>query len=426
MKGLLPPTLFALHASLGVLLGQTASIDWNRAQQLFQRSQRGETLSPEDQRYLDEAKRQRAAHSQDGPQGVPRSAIDWNRARELFRRSQSGEKLTPEDQRYLDDAKRLHDSGQRPQRNAAPPGPVEHHTPLTELTAPYRDQAGGLYPDGKNEPPAVQRAAASRALEQIRPRDSAGNPSEDGKIVLLSIGMSNTTQEFSAFKEIADPDPRKASRIVIVDGAQGGQDAQRWSGATNPTWQVADRRLAQARVTPQQVQAVWIKQAIAGPSGGFPAATDQLRDELARICRVARECYPNLQIAFLSSRIYAGYAKTSLNPEPYAYESAFAVRGLIEQQMKGDTQLNCDPAKGPITAPVLLWGPYLWADGTHPRKDNGLTWEEQDLGPDGTHPSSTGRAKVARLLLDFFTSDPNSKRWFTATQEAQPGPTTAK
>ena len=43
--------------------------------------------------------------------------------------------------------------------------------------------------------------------------------------------------------------------------------------------------------------------------------------------------------ATLSSRIYAGYAVTPLNPEPYAYESAFSVRGLIQQQMAGGKTL---------------------------------------------------------------------------------------
>jgi len=33
--------------------------------------------------------------------------------------------------------------------------------------------------------------------------------------------MSNTTQEFSYFKNIADPDPARNQKLIIVDGAQG-------------------------------------------------------------------------------------------------------------------------------------------------------------------------------------------------------------
>ncbi len=83
-----------------------------------------------------------------------------------------------------------------------------------------------------------------------------------------------------------------------------------------------------------------------------------------------RISFQNLQIVYLSSRIYAGYATNRLNPEPYAYESAFAVRWLIRDQMKGNDDLNFEPAKGTVVAPLILWGPYLWADGIAPRKSD--------------------------------------------------------
>ncbi|MFC1719189.1 hypothetical protein ACFL6S_36400 [Candidatus Poribacteria bacterium] len=62
--------------------------------------------------------------------------------------------------------------------------------------------------------------------QQIRPLDRNGKPSTDGKIIFLSIGMSNTTQEFQVFKKMADADPEKSTQVVIVDGAQGGQTAK--------------------------------------------------------------------------------------------------------------------------------------------------------------------------------------------------------
>ena len=93
--------------------------------------------------------------------------------------------------------------------------------------------------------------------------------------------------------------------------------------------------------------------------------------------------------------------------------SAFAVRWLIRDQIDGKPVLNPDPGKGEVKAPLLLWGPYLWADGTTPRKIDGLGWERDDLvDRDGTHPSESGRKKVAGLLLKFFTEDPVAKTWF--------------
>ena len=82
----------------------------------------------------------------------------------------------------------------------------------------------------------------------------------------------------------------------------------------------------------------------------------------------ARAKFPNLRIIYLGSRIYGGYAGVPLNPEPYAYESAFVCRWLIQHQIKGDAELNYDAANGAAKAPLLLWGPYFWADGTTPRQ----------------------------------------------------------
>jgi len=295
--------------------------------------------------------------------------------------------------------------------------------PLTELgNGTYKGQSGGLYGDGQNQPPAAHREAAQRLLKSIVPLDAQGQPSPDGRIVLISIGMSNTTQEFSVFKRLADADPAKARHVVIVDGALGGQDAAAWAedrvipqvGRT--PWQVLSQRLEQAGVTAAQVQVAWIKQALIGPGriGEFPRHSERLQQDVATIVRKARERFPNLKIAYLSSRIFAGYATTALNPEPYAYESAFAVRGLIQKQIAGDAELNYDPARGPVKAPLLLWGPYLWAQGETPRKADGLTYSRADLAQDGTHPSASGQQKVANLLLRFFKTDPLAGEWFLA------------
>src|SRR5207245_5542582 len=101
-------------------------------------------------------------------------------------------------------------------------------TPLTELgTAEYQGFQGGLYPGGKNERPAAHEATGIALAKQVQPLGADGKPSADGEIVLLSVGMSNTTQEFSTFKRIADADQDKNPKLVIVDGAQGGMSANR-------------------------------------------------------------------------------------------------------------------------------------------------------------------------------------------------------
>ncbi|HXX92905.1 MAG TPA: hypothetical protein VEN81_04680, partial [Planctomycetota bacterium] len=235
---------------------------------------------------------------------------------------------------------------------------------------------------------------------------------ENGKIVLISVGMSNTTQEFSRFMQLAGA--KRGGAFVIVDGAQGGQAAIQWDTAEARPWGEVERRLQASGVTAPQVQVVWIKQALIqqGQHGEFPAHARKLQEELSKIVRLAKSKYPNLRLAYLSSRIYAGYAKTPLNPEPYAYEGAFSVRWLIQDQLKGSKDLNADPARGEVKAPVLLWGPYLWGDGTNARKCDGLVWNEADLAKDGTHPSDSGREKVGQMLLKFFKGEPTAQGWF--------------
>jgi hypothetical protein len=352
------------------------------------------------------------------------NSIDWERAKQLHARSQRGEKLSTEDQAYYDRARAT--MGPRGgSRAAGGPAPTPRDSmglmPLTDFSSEtYKGETGGLYGNGQNEPPAEQQAAAKRETAKIRPLNSLGFQDADGKVVLLSIGMSNTTQEFSAFKRIADQDADKSPKLVIVDGAQGGMAAAQWADQVatrsgEKVWDVADDRLLAASVTPEQVQVLWIKQALVqqGQNGAYPKHAQKMADDLIRILQLATERYPNLRVAYLSSRIYGGYATTNLNPEPYAYEGAYAVRSVIQAQMSGDAKLNCDARRGEVMSPVLLWGPYLWADGVRPRKLDGLVWTRDDLGADGTHPSDAGRMKVAELLLKFFKADPYARTWFT-------------
>jgi hypothetical protein len=69
-------------------------------------------------------------------------------------------------------------------------------------------------------------------------------------------------------------------------------------------------------------------------------------------------------------------------------------------------------ATGKIKAPLALWGPYLWADGIKGRKTDSVIYERADLAGDGTHPSNSGREKVAGMLLNFFATDETARGWF--------------
>lgn len=406
-----------LHAA------EAEAIDWNHARELLQKSRQGETLTPDERAFLERAQaaRAKADGAGDGRAALASlPAADRERAREIMQKQRSGETLTDDERAFV---KRIRATMDRKGGTASPaaaaPAAREKTglVPLTEMSAQqnYKGRDGGLYGRGKNEPPAAHAKAALAEATRIKPLDADGKPSPAGKIVLLSVGMSNTTQEYSRFKEMADRDPEKSPNVVIVDGAQGGQAAAQWVTAPdNHVWQTVDARLKTSGVTALQVQAVWLKQANIRPTQPFPAHAQELASDITKALRMLKEKFPNLRIAYLSSRIYGGYATTTLNPEPYAYEGAFAVRDVIARQIKGDADLNYDSSKGPVTSPLLLWGPYLWADGLTPRTGDGLIWKREDLREDGTHPSPSGREKVANLLLTFLKTDRTATPWFVA------------
>ncbi len=172
-------------------------------------------------------------------------------------------------------------------------------------------------------------------------------------------------------------------------------------------------RLAAAGVTPAQVQVAWLKEALIDPGnyGAFPTHAQTLQADLETIIRNIKGHYPNIKLTYLSTRTRA-YTTTFHNPEPFAYETGFAVKWAIADQINGFGDLNFDSTKGAVVAPFICWGPYFWTDGINPRSD-GFTWLCSDLEADFVHPSADGGVpKVADQLLAFFKTDPTAMPWF--------------
>ncbi len=264
--------------------------------------------------------------------------------------------------------------------------------------------------------PAVYESLGLQQAGLVQALDANGNPSASGRIVFLSVGMSNTTQEFSAFLPLAQADPLRNPQVQPVDGAVGGKTAALIASQPDQYWPLVDQRLQAANATAAQVQVIWLKEADSNPTQPFPDHAQALQAEIETVIRQAQSRFPNLRIVYLSSRIYAGYATSTLNPEPYAYEGAFAVKWLIEKQIFGISQVS----PGPAAFPWVAWGPYLWADGLDARSD-GLTWACADVrDTDGTHPSESGQKKVAAMLLDFLHSDSTARVWYLKRQTAAP------
>jgi len=306
--------------------------------------------------------------------------------------------------------------------------------PLCDLgTGTFQGFMGGLYPNGTNtRPPKHQAAGAWIARNGIKPLNPSGAPDPNGKIVMISVGLSHTTMVFetdgpNAFKPRADADPSKNPQLVIVDGASSGHTTSQWLGnaplwdGLNP-WKILNDRLSAAGVTPRQVQVAWLM-SIGGANDAkewapFPPAAKNRQAGIEALVRALKARFPNLNLAYTSQRPYCySHPVKGLAHEPWTYYSGFGDKWMIENQINGTGDLNFDPAKGKVVAPWLSWGPYLWCDGVNPRSD-GLVWLPSDFlakswgNWDWAHPSHAGVRKEADQLLAFLKTDPTATPWF--------------
>src|SRR5438445_288967 len=98
-----------------------------------------------------------------------------------------------------------------------------------------------------------------------------------------------------------------------------------------------------------------------------PLAADGEQSKLAwkEIVRAIYIRYPNVRIIYSSTKgtMYMSASATE-NPEfvggpiePFNHDAAWGVKWVIADQIKGAADLNYDPARGPVKAPWLSWGP---------------------------------------------------------------------
>ena len=308
----------------------------------------------------------------------------------------------------------------------------------------YHGFTGGLYPGGHNDMPTTHAQRGLAAAANIRPRNTTGIPDMQGHYVLMSVGMSNTAQEFCNASPYAplvcrgdEPFIPQAladaqvnySTLRIVNGARGLHAIDAWDTPDAPVYDwLRDSILAPQGLSEVQVQVIWLKNANR-ESPLRPALPNENADAyvlitgLGNTLRALAARYPNLQQVYLSSRTYGGYATGYTNsPEPYAYETGFAVKWLIEAQIRQLETGIVDMLAGdlgPESAPWIAWGPYLWADGMTARAD-GLVWYRHDFVEDGIHPSVSGRRKVGLMLLRFFKTAPTAQCWFLEGEACVP------
>jgi len=302
-------------------------------------------------------------------------------------------------------------------------GTNELLVPLNELgTGTYFGAEGGLYPNGSNTMPPAQDSAGLALAQAIQPLNADGNPDPNGIYTLLSVGVSITHTVFDQFIASENSDPAKNSHLVLVNGAIDGSDGPDWLSPQSGTWlSILNYFLPYQNVSAKQVVAAWVMMPHSNNTGTFPDDMLPQETDLIAVLQDLHTLFPNLKLAYVDGMQYGGYSNppnlegVPTYPEPYSYESGFAVQSVIANQIDGNADLNFNPSNGPVMAPWLSWGPYNWANGMS--ANNGLTWPCQDYASDGLHPSvPAGRNAYAGLLVTFFKTDDTTMPWFLAPQ----------
>jgi hypothetical protein len=337
-------------------------------------------------------------------------------------------------------------------------------TPLDDpLGGTYLGHQLGLYRNGNNQVPEQHRIEGLTRASSLVPLDINGAPNPNGRIVLMSLGMSNAMIPFCdsymtlpVEHDFVDPTQIRCqawtfmgrsrtfaafdnARVQLVNGAYLGQSAAGWADENEPEFTaippdpmapIVDGNYDRLETfvfpeyTPPvgaaQIQVVWLKLVNGTPPHGLPGPgsdAELLIERTGRVLRLLKMRFPNVQIVFLTSGTYRGWSTSIFNPEPQSYEGGLAMKWLIEAQINQMETGTVDPVAGDLDystgiAPWIVWGPYLWADA-QARNSDGMSWNFFEYAPDYVHHDGPGLSKFGMMLLHFFTFNRFSHCWFT-------------
>jgi hypothetical protein len=274
--------------------------------------------------------------------------------------------------------------------------------PFTERAVFMDKYETGLYPGGKNDMPAAHRQAGERLAAAVRPLDVDGTPSSDGKILALTVGHSNCAMYFGALqKRLRQNASQLHPRFELLNAAVGGQQLPEIVQLQGKVWDQQKKLLSAPGLSDKQVQVVFFhttyhtwKNKDNAPPRPFPQVMQSMQADMAKVLHHLVELYPNLKIAYVTAdgfRHFTGW-------EPHVWQEAFAIKWLIESQIRGDAGTAFEG--GNRALPWLEWGPYIW--------DNG--WGKEYF-TDGVHPAPKALDIFVEKYWNHFAADSVSRAW---------------
>lgn len=284
--------------------------------------------------------------------------------------------------------------------------------PVADLgKSTFNGFVGGKYPDGNNDIPLLHFNKGMEMCADIKPLNAEGiYDTVNGKIGFMVLGFSTaamTGRFVRSIYESQNPD----DKLEIIIGAQGGKDINSMTNASANYWLIVDSIVKGENMTLEQIQIIWISSGdILSYQQSFPEQCYTQIEKYQLMLQEIKNKFPNVRAAFISDRTYAGYiGDVGEGPqelkEPSAYYNSWTVKWLIEKQINGEKGFTQDEI------PFIDWGPSLWTDGVKGNK-NGYTWNCEDSGKGGIHPSSKGRMKEASMVYLYFKQHPYLKTIF--------------
>jgi hypothetical protein len=274
--------------------------------------------------------------------------------------------------------------------------------PFTERATFMGTYETGLYPGGKNDMPAAHRKAGERVAATIRPLDVDGKPSPEGKIIALTVGHSNCNMYFGALqKRLKQNAAQLHPRFELLNAAVGGQQLPEIVQLQGKVWDRQKQLLGAPGLSAQQVQVVFFhttyhtwKNATNAAPRPFPQTMQKMEADMAKVLKHLVGLYPNLKIAYVTAdgfRHFTGW-------EPHVWQEAFAIKWLVESQIRGDAGTAFEGADRAL--PWLQWGPYIW--------DN--RWGKEYF-TDGVHPAPKALDIFVEKYWSHFVGDSVSRAW---------------
>jgi hypothetical protein len=238
--------------------------------------------------------------------------------------------------------------------------------------------------------------ALTAAAAQIVPRSPTGDPDANGRIVLLTLGMSNTKQVSEGLRYVFRRETNDLHpALTFVNGAQGGMAAAEWANPACQCWTTLSAILDKAAVTDAQVAAIFLMTTVKHPRVDAPTTAAQFAVYTRQILTLIEARFPHVAIVIPAANYYGGYdVGQDKTPEPHQWQQTTTLPD-IQETWSGRTVL-------------AAWHP--WTDGDRVR-DDGLNLELADVTDGGVHLATSGKLKISRTLKAWLWAQPWTYGW---------------